>query len=481
MSDFTDKLQQLTKIIGPGHIKTDADAVATYAIDNMTPGAVIFPKDTTEISKVVKFANQQKLAIVPWGSGSKIKAGNPPQQLDLVVCTKRLNHMLDVDTQNLTITVEAGVKFRDIQARLATQEDRCYLPIEDLTTEADEFVCSDRSNSGCFLPIDPTCSNTATIGGVIAANSSGPRRLLYNLPRDVILGVRFVTSKGDVPGSGGKTVKNVSGYDISKLMVGSMGSLGIITEMTFRLLPLPEKMQTVLLSFDSFSNAHAFTQNVFETKLLPAAVDVMNAAAFKNIGLSNASNFSPEAYVVVIALEAFEAAVDRMRFEMLAMAKANDVKDVADFSEHEHLQFWLAVSDMAPRLDGRYSHLIRAKINYRISEWKDIFTFADKTLSENNIPHTIQAHSGSGICVINLLLDQAANASIDKAVQFMDELLKQSRKAGGNTVIQNAPSKVKSKLSVWGQTGSDFIAMKQLKERLDPNNVMSPGRFIGGL
>jgi FAD/FMN-containing dehydrogenase len=166
--------------------------------------------------------------------------------------------MLDVDTANLTITVEAGVKFRDIQARLATEEDRCYLPLDDLKTEAGEFICSDRSHSGSFLPIDPPFSEKATIGGIVAANSSGPRRLLYGLPRDLVLGIRFVTPTGDIVGAGGKTVKNVSGFDISKLMIGSLGSLGIICEITLRLLPLPENMETLVFTFDSFSDAGGF-------------------------------------------------------------------------------------------------------------------------------------------------------------------------------------------------------------------------------
>jgi len=398
-----------------------------------------------------------------------------------VVCTQRLNHMLDVDTQNLTITVEAGVKLRDIQARLATEEDRCYLPLEDLNAAADEIICSDRSHSGCFIPLDPPSSEKATIGGVVAANASGPRRLLYNLPRDIILGVRFVTPQGAVPGSGGKTVKNVSGYDISKVMVGSMGSLGIITEMTFRLLPLPEKMETLLLGFDSLDAAHACVNSILQTQLLPAAVETMNAAAYDHLDFKGAPDFSPGRFVVAISLEAFAPAVDRMEREMLKMAKESGALSSVVFSEHEHLQFWLAVSNQAACLDAQYGNLIRAKANYRISEWKNIIECTDSALTAHEIRHTIRAHSGSGICMINLLLDEKADGLKQKAAAFLEELLQQSRKAGGNTVIQNAPTDLKPKLKIWGETGSDLVVMKRLKNQLDPNHVMSPGRFVGEL
>ena len=251
--------------------------------------------------------------------------GNPPKRLDLVLCTSRMNHIIDVDTANLTITVEAGVKFRDIQARLATQEDRCYLPLEDLATEADEVICSDRSHSGSFLPMDPPRADKATIGGIIATNASGPRRLLYRLPRDLILGVRMVSPTGQILGSGGKTVKNVSGYDVSKLSVGSFGSLGVICEMTFKLLPLPEKMKTLLFSFNTFDDASAFANQVLDTALLPAAVEVLTQNACKALPMLLIQDFSAAPFGVAVALEGFVPAVDRMTDEMTTMAESKEV------------------------------------------------------------------------------------------------------------------------------------------------------------
>jgi len=150
-------------IVGDKFVKTEPEVVAEHAVDQMKPRAVLFPKNTQQVSEIVKFANRHNLAIIPRGSGSKMSMGNPPKRFDLAVCSARMNHMLDVDTANLTITVEAGVKFRDVQARLATEDDRCYLPLEDLTTEADEFICSDRSPKGeCSGLVSRTFPNTST-------------------------------------------------------------------------------------------------------------------------------------------------------------------------------------------------------------------------------------------------------------------------------------------------------------------------------
>jgi len=471
----------LAGTIGEAFIKTDPDVLAQYAVDHIEPQAVIFPKNTQAVSEIVKYANQKNLALVSWGAGTKMSMGNPPQRLDLVVCTSRMNHMTDVDTANLTLTVEAGVKFRDIQARLATEEDRCYLPLEDLTTAAGEFICSDREHKGSFLPIDPPFSDRATIGGIIAGNSSGPRRLLYTNPRDIIIGVRFVSPKGNIVGMGGKTVKNVSGYDISKLMVGSIGTLGILCDMTFRLLPLPEKMETLLLSFDTFTGATRFTDRIFDTQLLPAAVEVMNHRAFLSLEPNVLPDCKTGAYVVAIALEAYDEAVARMNKEMQAMASECGARDKRTLKEDKHGRFWLKVSNLALAVADRFACVITVKLSYPISEWKGIFESVESTLSADNIEHTLLAHAGTGVCQINLLLNHGDVVRVDQAIEDLDRLLSRCREVDGNLVIQSAPVDLKPRLRMWGQEGSDLVVIKRVKAHLDPSGIMSPGRFVGGV
>ncbi len=481
MGDDSDKFKSLAEILGEENVKTEKKVTAQYAVDDVAPKGVVFPKNTDQVAEVVKFANQENLAIVARGSGTKMAMGNPPQKLDLVVCTSRMDHMLDVDTSNLTMTVEAGVKFRDIQARLATQEDRCYLPLEDLEAEGDEIICSDRSHSGCFIPIDPPYADKATIGGIIATNSTGPRRLLYNLPRDCIIGIRVVAPNGDILGSGGKTVKNVSGYDVSKLMVGSMGTLGILCEMTIRMLPLPEKMETLLVSFANFSDASEFAESIFETRLLPAAVEIMNAEAYGHLPPGDIPDFGSENYVAAVALEAFDPAVVRMHTEILDMAQKAGAGANAVLEEHDHRSFWLAMSNLSATLDRKFSGLIKAKLNYPLSLSKNIIETGESIFSQANLDYVVQTHAGNGICFTGLLIDHQDTVATDKAVAAMDKLLGNCRKIEGNVVIQSAPTKVKGKLKMWGEAGSDFVIMKRLKDRLDPTGIMSPGRFVESL
>jgi len=481
MTNPQDRFQDLAPSIGESSIRTDPETVAAYAVDGMRPGAVVFPKDTQAVAHIVAYANRKGLAVVPTGSGTKIDRGNPPRRFDLVVCLSRMDHMIDVDTANLTLTVEAGVKFRDIQARLATEDDRCYLPLEDLETEAGEVVCSEREHRGSFLPIDAPWGDRATVGGIIASNSSGPRRLLYNHPRDVIIGVRFVSPTGAIVGMGGKTVKNVSGYDISKLMVGSMGTLGILCETTLRLLPLPERMETLLAAFDRLSDAAAFSDGILAGRLLPAAVEVMNRRAAAGFGSNQWPGAGDAPYVVAVALEAFDQAVARMKRDAASLADECGARDQTVLDEHRHGGFWLQAGNLTPAAARKYPGLVAAKLTYEMSRWKEIAALAETTLSAAGIAHTYMAHSGIGIGKINLLLAENGGQTASTAIDALNTLLDGCRRAGGNLVVQRAPARLKPKLNIWGAAGGDAAVTRRLKDHLDPNGIMCPGRFVGGL
>jgi len=470
----------LAGMVGEDFAQDRPEIRERYRVDGLEPRTVVFPRNTKEVAEVIRFAHAEGLAVVPWGSGTKMGMGLPPRALDVVVSTSRLNHMLDVDTANLTITVEAGVKFRDIQARLATEEDRCYLPLEDLSAEGDEFVCSDRSHSGCFLPLDPPHGKTATIGGIIAANSTGSRRLLYNLPRDVILGVRFVTPTGEIAGAGGKTVKNVSGYDTSKLMTGSMGSLGILCEMTFKLLPLPEAMETLLFSFEHFDDAARLANRILETSLLPAAVDLINGPFLDRIDPSQ-GGLGATPYAVAVALEGFREAVERMSGEIGALAAECGRKGRSQLREVEHRRYWLAVSDLPGRLAQETEGLIRTRFTYPVSRWEALVRDLEAALEKGAQTHVLQVHAGSGVCFLDLLIEEGQGPAQEEAARILDGFLSRTTAVGGNLVVERAPAALKNRLKVWGEPGSDFVVMKRIKERVDPRGIMNPGRFVGGL
>jgi glycolate oxidase FAD binding subunit len=477
VAEFTEIINALAECVGRDHLKTEKDVLSRYGIDGLFPKAVAFPSKTDQVSALMKIAFNEGWAVAPWGAGTKIATGNPPNRLDLVICTKRMNHMRDVDVANLTLTVESGVRFRDIQARLATQEDRCYLPLEDLVTESGDVICSERTHSGCFFPLDPPFSEDATIGGVMAANSSGPKRLYYNLPRDLILGAKVVAADGSIVGTGGKTVKNVSGYDISKFMLGTYGSLGIICEMTLRLLPLPESMATAVFSFLDFASASTFADTVLKTTMLPAAVEFMNAEAFDALAGETLPGMRKGCFVVAAAFEHFKPAVERMKDEFSKVAKAHGSTGERIIGEDHHASFWLKVGDIMPvgaKTDAGY---VTIKLNYPIAAWKDLVETALEAFERRGFKPRLLVHSGSGVSLISTDIGSDGG----NVAGVVKNLLASCRREGGNLVVQYAPADLKKDLPVWGETGSDFVVMKRLKQRLDPRSTMCPGRYVGGL
>ncbi|MDZ7699654.1 MAG: FAD-binding oxidoreductase [Deltaproteobacteria bacterium] len=481
MGDLKEKLKRVAETIGPDRIETDPSVTEKFAVDGQRPKGVVFPRNTREASEGVKLASRENLSLIPRGSGTKMGMGYPPSRVDLIMGSSRMDHMLDVDTANLTITVEAGVKFRDIQARLATEDDRCYLPLEDLTTNQDEPICSERANSGCFLPMDPPFCETATLGGIVATNSSGPRRLLYRFPRDQLLGVRFVAPGGDIIGTGGKTVKNVSGYDISKLMVGSAGSLGFISEMTFKLLPLPEHMETLFLMCTTLGEAAALTEAILNTPLFPAAVEIMNPRACEMLSAANVPVGASNAYGVAVAMEAFAPAVKRMTDEIQAMGKKMGTMEDISLEEDDHRRFWLTVSHLQNAGHKGSGNSIAFQLTYPISLMTRVVSHAEKALMERNVDHSLLVHGGTGACVVILSADPEGSEIEKTVVPLVLDLLTLCRREGGNLMVLNAPPALKSEVPMWGEVGDDLQVMKRIKTQVDPSGIFSPGRFVGGL
>ena len=228
----SDQLAAALKVmVGEKNVTQDPAQLRACAVDGVLPKAVVCPGNAEEISKVLTYARSAQLAVVPRGNGTKMTAGNIPKKIDLVLSTLRLNRITDYDVANLSLSVEAGMTLADVQKKLAG------------------------GGRGNFLPLDPPYTEKATIGGIISANASGPRRYLYGTARDLLLGIRAVSPEGDIIVFGGKTMKNVSGYDMTKLMIGTWGGLGVITGITAKLLPLPEASAALLICFDDLAAA----------------------------------------------------------------------------------------------------------------------------------------------------------------------------------------------------------------------------------
>jgi len=207
-------LNRLESIVGADGLLPPEPAGA-FAVDGLTPQAAVAPASYEQVAEVMGYAHAEELAVIPWGGGAHIHTGNVPARYDIALSLSRLNAVVEHEPADLTTTVQAGMTLSELQGRLGA--------------------------AGQLLPLDPPGGERATIGGILAANASGPWRHAFGSARDMTIGLRVVTAEGRITRAGGRVVKNVAGYDLCKLYVGSLGTLGVIVEATFKLAPLPQR------------------------------------------------------------------------------------------------------------------------------------------------------------------------------------------------------------------------------------------------
>ena len=447
---------KLKEIVGEANVIQDPDQLKAYAIDGKKPKVIVSPKTIQEVSKVVAQANQQRLTIVPRGNGTKMGMGGIPKKIDIILSTSRLNRIMDSDCENLTLSAESGMTLNEVQKSLA------------------------KVGKGYFLPLDPPFTEKATLGGIVATNSSGPKRLLYGTARDMIIGTKAVFPNGDIVVSGGKTVKNVSGYDMCKLLIGSYGTLGILCEMTFKLLPLPEKEATLLLSFARLGEADGFAREVRSSQLIPSSIETLNALAVQKMRYS--MSMPPNGnYLVAIGLEGVAESIDRQIAEMSEIGRKHGFLEAVTLDSEKHQAFWVSIRDFSQGLTENYPNLISLKSNFLISKSDEMLGSYEMIARELGIECAFICHSGNGILYSYILPGKKFRSKIESFIELIGKMTADAAKNEGNLVIESSPLLIKKKVEVWGQSRSDYQVVRRLKEQIDPAGILNRGRFVGGI
>ena len=441
-------------IVGQDNMIADPDRLNALAIDGVVPGLLASPKTIEETSNIMATAYKNNLAVVPIGGGTKMSLGGIPSRADILISTKRMNRYIDYDIDNLTIELECGETIAAAQAKLAAE------------------------GKGYFLPLDPPHSRDATVGGVVATNDNGPRRLLYGGLRDNVLGNILVLPNGEIVKAGGKVVKNVASYDLTKLCIGSLGSLGIICRTTFKIYLKPEAEATLFLSFKELKEAGSFLRKVISSFYYPAALELMTANALTNYKdlIKTDGN-----YIVAIGLEGISEAVERQNKDLSEMGKNEGASTAASVKGESHRNFWLAYKDFTDELTKTDPNLVLLKSNFVISQHAEMFAASEKALKDTGLKYALAAHAGSGILYTAILAGQDLETKKESLVGKIKQLTDRAVEHDGNLVVEKAPLSVKRKISVWGQMKDGFHLARGLKEKFDPTGIINPGRYIGGI
>src|SRR5437870_6373163 len=260
-----------------------------FAIDGLEPSAICWPASYPEAAQALAVADRLGLKVAPRGAGTTVGLGNPPRAVDLIVSTERLNRIVEYAPANLTVTVEAGVGLATLQSKLA--------------------------ESGQVLPLDPAGANRRTVGGIVATNAGGPRRLGFGSARDLVIGTRAATTSGTVVRAGGRVVKNVAGYDLNKLYVGSLGTLALVVEIGLKVAPLPSSRTTVVGCFARLEQVADAAKAIVRSPLMPTALDLLNPLAATALGTRFAALFG-QGYLLGALAAAPGGGAERQRADL---------------------------------------------------------------------------------------------------------------------------------------------------------------------
>jgi glycolate oxidase FAD binding subunit len=431
---------------------TAGPATVPFAVDGVIPSLVIRPGSQEETAAVMATCAAAGAAVIPWGGGTSMGLGNPPSRADVALVLDRLNRIVEHDAPNLTVTAEAGVRLGDLQDALRERKQ--------------------------FLPLDPPAYRKATLGGILAANASGPARLMYGTARDWVLGMHIVLPDGKPMRCGGKVIKNVSGYDMNKLFIGSLGTLGIITEATFKLLPVPTVFSVVTGVFDEIRQVKSVIAKVLDSPLLPEALELLDPDAVALLG--SRLGIQTTGYGLAVALPGSPQVVERQVRDFSALFDEAKAHETVTFSGERAALSWQAVANALDLLLGAPAERIVCKIATPISRTADMLEAARHLGRAHRLQTVTLAHAGSGIIRAGYLLGPDAPPA-EILAGSIEDLRREAQRHEGSLILHEGPRTLKAHVDVWGKPGGDFDLMRRLKAELDPRNLCNPGRFLGGL
>ena len=451
--DLTGLRGQLEKIVGAEQVSAGPAATVRFSVDGVMPGLTVRPGTQEEVSKVAAACAAAGATMIPWGGGTTMGLGNRPARADAIVQLDRLDRIVEFDAANLCVTVEAGMRLATLQATLAQEKE--------------------------ILPLDPPADNKVTIGGLVAANQSGPTRLLYGTARDWVLGMRVALPDGERVHCGGRVIKNVSGYDMNKLFIGSLGTLGILTEVTFKLLPLPVMRAGVVGLFRELKQATTIVGKVLESFLLPEALDLLNPETVALLAPRLGLEAPAGSYGLAVALAGSRETVQRQARDFAAIFRDGDGR-ATPLPDGRTVLAWDAIRNVFDLLPVPPAARVLCKIVVPISRTAEMLEAAGKLGQRHRVSGAVVAHAGSGVVWACFLLGAKAPPE-EVLADALEGLRREAMAAEGSLVLQDAPATLKARVDAWGKPGDGFDVMRRLKAEFDPRGLCNPGRFLGGI
>jgi glycolate oxidase FAD binding subunit len=468
MSEATLDIQaDLAGIVGESRVASDPAVCANFVVDGVAPKCVVYPGSAEQVAQVLKRAADRDLAVIPCRNGTKLEIGAPPGRYDVALSLKDMNQIWYCEPDDLVVSVEPGMKFGDLQHFLGRH--------------------------GLWIPLDPGGGERGSVGGILATNSAGPLRLHYGAPRDIVLGLKIATVEGKVIQTGGRVVKNVAGYDLAKLLVGSYGTLGVIVEASFKLYPQVAERATWTIEPKTLAGVAELRRNLLRSPLHPLRMVLLNGVARSLAGDEGASGGTRAASEVWIEAGGSPRVIERYARELDELGGTLGMS-LRRVEPEGAAEMWPRLADFATWLTTERQAPAVLKASLPIAAGEEFLERAEKEAAHEGFEAPGLCQLGVGVVELGLIgratpgsqyVASEPEASNPEARVPNPGLIARLRDAaeslGGKLVVERCPAELKEKIDVWGPGGDDFEVMRRLKAAWDPKGTLAPGRFVGGL
>ncbi|ATW23486.1 FAD-binding oxidoreductase [Candidatus Formimonas warabiya] len=451
-------IKRLENIVGSTNIIFKPEERICYSYDGTiqrgTPDVVVFPDGTGEVSEIIKLANLEKIPVFPRGAGTGLSGGSIPQHGGIALVLTRMNRIKEISKEDLLAVVEPGV----ITGNLHQEVERL----------------------GLFYPPDPASLKTCTMGGNIAENAGGPRAFKYGVTRDYVLGLEVVTPTGDIMQTGGRTVKNVTGYDLTRLLTGSEGTLGVVTQIIVRLIPKPKDKKTALVIFDDLDKAASTVNAIISEGVIPATLEIMDRITIECVEKTAHLGLPIDAEAVLLI------EVDG------SLAKVSeDIQIIEDICTKNSCRAMEVASLLA---DRERLWKARRAVSSAIVQLKPTKISEDATVPRSKIPEMIRrlreisekynlflpvfGHAGDGNLHPNIIADKNDKDEMERAEKAVGEIFKAALDLGGTLSGEHGIGVMKKNYleGEMGAIGLNYL--RAIKKAVDPQNILNPGKIF---
>jgi glycolate oxidase len=451
-------LKEIESLIPIKRILSGLEERYSYSFDasfgEYLPDLAIQPESAFEISEMMKIANKYRIPVYPRGSATSLSGGPLPVEGGIVLDMSQMNKKLIIDRENLLAVASPGVKTGDIHQK------------------AEEV--------GLFYPPDPSSSHVSTIGGNLLENSSGPKGLKYGTTKEYVIGLEVVTPTGEIIRTGGKTVKNVTGYDLTRLIVGSEGTLGIVTEATLRLIPKPQARKTLLATFNRLVDSGYAITKILSSGILPAAMELMDNACIRAVENFNPSGLPIDAEaLVIIEVDGHPLAIDEeiRKCEQLCYDVGATSVKIAE-NEQDRQEIWKARKMVSPAITQMGPTKISEDATVPRSQIPEMMERLRKIRDKYQLNLVVFGHAGDGNLHPNIITDKRNIEEMKRVEDAVSEIFEAAISLGGTLSGEHGIGTLKAPYMEMelGKDGLRF--MKLIKEAWDPNNVLNPGKIF---